>query len=67
MFSGTIVTDDLRVINTVRGKTIQAYKATNLTLNDGLAVNETLTVDTITKRLADDVTVDSNVVVGGIL
>ncbi len=43
-FSGTIVTDDLRANNAVKSNTIKAYNATNLTVNDGLVVDETLAV-----------------------
>ena len=61
------MTDDLRVNNTLRSNTIQAYNATKLTVNDELVVNETLFVDTITKRLANEVTVSGNFAVGDTL
>ncbi len=50
-----------------KNNTGQAYVATNLTVNDGLVVNETLAVDTITKRSADEATVESDLAIGGTL
>ncbi len=51
--SGTIVTDDLRAKDAAESNTIQAYDATNLTVIDGLVVEETLTVAAITKGVAN--------------
>ena len=51
----------------MKSNTIQAYNASSLTVNDGLVVNETLTVDTITQRLANEVTVSCDLALGGTL
>ncbi len=63
-FSVTVVTDDLRSNNTMRSNKTQSCNATKLTVHGGLVVNETLAVDTITKRLANEVTIDRHLVVG---
>ena len=61
------MTDDLRANNTEKINTMQAYNATNLTVNVGMVVNEALAADVITKRLANEVAVSSDFVVEGAL
>ncbi len=53
---------------TLAADTVAPKAAANpVVMNDGLTVDDTLPVDTITNRLANQVTVENNFVVGGTL
>ena len=62
------MTDDLRANNTVRSNAIQSYTATQVTVNDNIAVTGTLAVDTVTsKSAANPVVVNDGLTVNNAL